>query len=132
MKRTKLKKVSKQPISKIQKLLWDECKRIIRARFKHNCYTCGAKNLTGTNLQTGHMWAKASLGAFLKYDLRVLRPQCARCNLWMGGMGADFYKRILKENGEEFIKQLEQDRNITVNAHDHYVKLLELYKTIKK
>jgi hypothetical protein len=132
VKRTKLKKESKQPISKLQKELWAECKRIVREQFENTCYTCGAKNLQGSNWQTGHMWAKASLGAYLKYDLRVLRPQCASCNLWHGGMGADFYKKMLKIEGKEYMEKLEQDRNITVKAYDHYLTLLKEYKTIRK
>jgi hypothetical protein len=132
VKRTKLKKESKQPISKLQKELWAECKRIVREQFENTCYTCGAKNLQGSNWQTGHMWAKASLGAYLKYDLRVLRPQCMVCNLHRGGMGADFYKKMLKIEGKEYMEKLEQDRNITVKAYDHYLALLKEYKTIRK
>ena len=132
MKTTRLKKVSKQSISLIQRKLWEECKRIIREQFEHTCYTCGAKNLKGSNLQTGHLWAKASLGAYLKYDLRVLRPQCATCNLWRGGMGADFYKRMEKIEGKEYMKRLEEDRKKTVKAYDFYLNLLEEYKTIRK
>ena len=33
---------------------------------------------------------------YLKYCLDILEWQCSRCNIWMGGMGADFYKRKLK------------------------------------
>jgi len=62
MKKTKLKKQSKQKISLIQRKLWNECKRIIRARYPNICYTCGAKGLQGSNQHTGHMLAKASVG----------------------------------------------------------------------
>lgn len=128
MKRTsKLARVSKQPISLIQRKIWEECKRIIRTRYPNVCYTCGQTGLTGANWQTGHLWAKASLGAYLKYDLRVLRPQCSGCNIWKGGMGADFYTRMLKEEGPIYMRQLEDDRLITVKAYDFYVKLLPLY-----
>jgi hypothetical protein len=127
---SKLKKVSKQPISKIQKLLWIECKRIIRARYKHDCYTCDAKNLSGSNLQTGHMIAKASLGAYLKYDLRLLRPQCMLCNIHRGGMGAMFIENMRRIEGDEYVNQILKDRQITIKAYDHYVELLEKYKQV--
>ncbi len=130
MKRSKLKKQGRQPISCIQRKLWILCRCIIRKRYPHDCYTCNAKGLTGSNLHTGHLWSKASLGAYLKYDLRVLRPQCYNCNINRGGMGADFYKRMLKEIGPEKMEQLEKDRQITTKAYDHYVKLLEEYKKL--
>ena len=76
------------------------------------------------------MWAKASLGAYLKYDLRVLRPQCFRCNMRLGGMGAEFYRRMLDEIGKEAMDKLEKDRQVRVNAYDHYVKILAEYRAI--
>lgn len=132
MKRSTLKKQSKQPISKIQRKLWEECRRIQGKELANpdgsvDCYTCNAKNLQGSNRQLGHMWSKASLGASLKYDLRVLRWQCSRCNIWGGGMGADFYKRMLKEKGKAFMAQLEMDRWRYEKAYDYYCKLLDEY-----
>lgn len=132
MKRTKLKKQSKLPISKIQRQLWEHCKRIVRARYKHDCYTCTAKNLEGSNLQTGHMIAKASLGANLKYDLRLLRPQCSTCNIWRGGMGAIFIENMRRIEGDKYVDNILADRNKIVNAYDCYSKLLEEYKQIEK
>lgn len=78
------------------------------------------------------MWAKASLGAYLKYDLRVLRPQCYNCNINQGGRGADFYKRMSKEILPEEMAQLEKDRQITVSAMDHYLKLIIEYTDLLK
>jgi hypothetical protein len=132
MKRTGFKKrsrslnrVSKQPISKLQKEIWELLRQIAKIIYPNNCYTCDAKNLIGSNCQLGHLWAKASLGAFLKYDLRLLRWQCMRCNCHLGGQGAIFYARLLEEKGKEFMAQLEKDRQITVKAYDHYLKLKE-------
>lgn len=136
MKKTRLKskkglaKKSKQPISKLQRLLWDECKRIIRTKYPPTCYTCGKSGLSGSNWHTGHLWPKASLGAFLKYDLRVLRPQCYHCNINLGGNGAVFYAKMLAENGPEYMSQLEMMKQILVKAYDHYEKLLEEYRLL--
>lgn len=131
MKRTALKKKSKQNVRKIQDLIWAECRRIVIEQYGYNgmvdCYTCGAKNLQGSNKQLGHMWAKASLGAYLKYDIRLLRFQCMRCNIHLGGQGAIFYKRMLKEEGKKYMDKLEKDRNITVKSTDWYISLLEEY-----
>lgn len=129
--RKPLKKKSKQKISTIQNKLWELCKQITRKKYSHTCFTCGASQLSGSNLQTGHMWAKASLGAYLKYDLRVLRLQCARCNIFMGGMGSDFYSRMLREIGEEKMAGLQKDRQVTVkSSFDHYSALIPKYKEI--
>lgn len=130
MKRGYLRKKSKQSISLIQRKLWDECRRIIRKRYTNTCYTCGQTELVGSNWQTGHLWPKASLSAYLKYDLRVLRPQCFSCNIHHGGAGADFYLRMWEENGAEYMNQLKADRSKTVKAYDHYEKLLQEYKTL--
>jgi Zn-finger protein len=133
MKRTKLKKVSKKPISKIQRDLWVECKRIASFLYKKDCYTCPAKNLVGKNCQLGHVpYPKSTLGANLKYDMRVLRWQCMRCNIHGGGQGAEAYKRMLKEEGKAYMDKLEADRQKTVKAYDFYTQLLEEYKTYDK
>lgn len=130
MKRSKLKKKSKTKISTIQNKLWEIIKKIIRLKYPPICYTCGATSLKGSNLQTGHMWAKASLGAYLKYDLRILKIQCFSCNIWQGGRGADFYAKMLKEIGQEEMEKLQKDRQVTVNAYTHYSKLLVEYQDI--
>lgn len=130
MKRSSLKKTSKQPISLLQRKIWAECKRITREQFGNSCYTCPAKNLQGSNWHTGHLFSKASLGAFLKYDLRVLRPQCYNCNINRGGAGADFYKNMMKIEGKSYMDRLEKDRQVSVKAYDFYLNLLEEYKRI--
>ena len=77
----------------------------------------------GSNKQLGHLWAKACLGANLKYDLRILRWQCYSCNINRGGAGADFYARMVREKGQEYMDSLQKERQISVKAYDHYLKL---------
>jgi hypothetical protein len=127
MKRTPLRKKGKQKISVIQRKLWNLCKQITRKKYGNTCYTCSTPGLQGSNWHTGHLFAKASLGAYLKYDLRVLRPQCYHCNINLGGRGADFYTRMLSEIGEESMAKLQADRQVTVNAMDWYLKLIKEY-----
>jgi len=127
-----MRKQSKQPISKLQRLIWEECRRIKNIGIeKADCYTCFAKDLQGSNKQLGHMWSKATLSACLKYELDILEWQCSRCNIWGGGMGADFYKRKLKELGKKRMEELEIKRNETVKAYDFYVELLDKLKQIQ-
>lgn len=130
MKKTKLKKQSKAPISKIQRQLWVECKRIIRAKYGNTCYTCGKKNLEASNWHTGHMFAKASIGAYLKYDLRVLRPQCYFCNINCGGRGAEFIENMRDIEGDKYVDEIIKDRQKIVNAYEHYTALLARYKNM--
>lgn len=122
-----LRKKSIQSIAKVQRSLWEAVRGQIRAKHGNTCYTCDATGLEKQNWQCGHLWPKASLGAFLKYDERVLRPQCFRCNINMGGMGAEFYKRILAEIGPKAMRKLEEDKKVTVKAMDWYQLQLKNY-----
>lgn len=125
-----LRKKGKEPISRLQRKIWSLCKEIIRKNYGNNCYTCPAVGLSGSNWHTGHMWAKAALGAYLKYDLRILRPQCYKCNIHHGGRGADFYARMIKEIGPEKMEELQADRSKIVRAYEYYSILLDQYKKI--
>lgn len=125
-----MKKQSKQKISVIQRKIWEHCKRIIRARYPNTCYTCGRTGLEGSNWHTGHMFSKATLSAFLKYDLRVLRPQCYFCNVNCGGRGAEFIENMRRIEGNEYVDKIILDKQKTVKAYDFYVDLLTEYENI--
>ena len=91
-----MSKKQKQPsLKELQKKIWEECKRIIKIRYGNDCYTCGVKNLKGSNRHTGHLIPKKYLPYQMKYDLRLLRPQCYNCNMNLGGMGAIFIWKLL-------------------------------------
>lgn len=130
LKKTKLRKKGKSEISKIQVKLWELCKQITRAKYGNICYTCNKTGLEGSNWHTGHFLAKASVGASLKYDLRILRPQCYYCNINLGGNGAMFYQNLLKNEGQEYIDQIFEDRKKIIKAIDHYKKLIEEYEKL--
>lgn len=130
MKKSPLKKKSKASISQIQRKLWELCKTIIREKYPNVCYTCGRTGLAGSNWHTGHMIPKASLGAFLKYDLRILRPQCYNCNINLGGNGAEFYRRMMIEVGSTRLHDILEDRKVSVQAKEWYEKLINDYTEI--
>lgn len=112
-----LKKPIKHPKEKtLRKRLWELCKQIIRNRHGNICYTCDKFGLEGSNWQTGHMWPKGALGSSMKYDLRILRPQCYNCNMNLGGMGAVFFARMTKEMGKPYMSRLEKDRQTSKNV----------------
>lgn len=122
----------KLSIGKLYKKLWVECRRIIRKKYQNedgtwNCYTCDRLLDEPSKAQTGHFIPSGSCGAFLRADLRNLRIQCYHCNINLGGSGAEFYRRMVKEMGQKHVDQLFKDKQKTVKAYDHYLKLLEDY-----
>ena len=130
----------------LQVKIWNECKRIIKIRYGNDCYTCDAKNLTGSNRHTGHMIPKKYLPYQYKFDLRFLRPQCYNCNMNLGGMGALYLNRLMEENMFEvgggifkFIEDVKyekekqkEDQPKQQEVIEFYTNLLERLKLIKK
>lgn len=116
------------------KKVWKECRRIIRLRYQNVCYTCGATGLEGKNWQTGHYYPNGALGASMKYDLRILRPQCIKCNIHYGGMGGAYREHMKQEIGVEAEQKLFDECRLSkgkpIKAIDHYTKLLTEYKKI--
>jgi hypothetical protein len=131
LKRTRLKNRSKTSSAKLQRKLWELCKQLTRLKYGNECYTCNQKNLVGCNWQTGHFLPKGSCGSYLKYDLRNLRPQCMRCNLDLGGNGAEFMRRMIVREGQDYVDQLFKDKLLILSgkqSYEHYEMLLEKYK----
>ena len=133
MKRKPSKK--ERSLKSIEKELWSLCKAIIRKKYKHECYTCGAKRLRGRNLQTGHLWPKMFLDPYLKYEILILRNQCTRCNIWGGGNGAEFYRRMVEEHGQDSMDILHYMKDTHVLPsfiRQFYLDLIEKYKVYLK
>ena len=102
----RIKKV-KQPSAKQYKTrLWNLIKEWIRKKDPHECDTCGAKNLTGSNLQTGHFIPSCICGPELRYDPRNLRLQCMSCNCHRGGWGERFAEMLEMREGKEYVEEL--------------------------
>lgn len=133
MKRTPIKRKSKSLTRKIQDELWQECRRIILARYikngKHYCFTCD-KEVDGSNRQLGHFIPNSVGGALLRYNLDNLRIQCYYDNINLGGNGSEFYRRLVLEKGQAHVDKLFQLKGQTTKAIDHYLKLLEEYKKL--
>lgn len=125
--------MKKLSISKLQELLWNECKRIIRKIYirddgKWECYTCGKLIEYPQDAHTGHFLCKSTCGSFLKYDLRNLRVQCMACNVWRGGNGAIFYRNMVAREGQEYVDTLFIDKQKSIKAYDYFLELLDKYK----
>lgn len=132
--------MAKSDITKLQENIWEECKRIIRARYAiktpnsapetWECYTCGKVISAKSDAQTGHFIPRSTCGAFLKYDLRNLRIQCMACNVWKGGNGAIFYRNMVEREGQEYVDKIFADKQKTIKESDHFRMILEQYKNI--
>ena len=122
-----LKRKSKSDTRKVQDKLWEQCKRIIRAKYGNTCYTCGKTGLEGSSWQTGHFIPSSVGGALLRYNLSNLRIQCYYCNINLGGNGASFYRNMVECEGQEYVDELFALKNQTTKASDHYIQLLEEY-----
>ena len=101
---------------KLKAKLWGLCREIAHKIYPPHCYTCESKNLEGSNKQLGHFIASSICGAFLRFDLRNLRWQCMRCNMHAGGNGAEYYRRMVIEVGQEAVDQLFRDKEKSIKA----------------
>lgn len=130
-KRKKIKKRKKGESVLLQEELWELCKTYIRQKYPNECYTCRKTGLFGVNWQTGHYLPKKVLSGYLKYDPRVLRPQCMFCNIHCGGAGADYHIRLIQEEGKEYVEAIHRDRSISMTPKDniaHFKRMIEWYK----
>jgi hypothetical protein len=98
----------KVKIKTLEGRVWKLCKEIIRAKYPHVCISCG-KNVEGSSLHTGHYFRKRYLPLPMKYDLRLLRPQCSYCNLRLHGNLEWYTVGLLKSHTAEYIMQIAKE-----------------------
>lgn len=88
----------------------------------NQCYTCGVWR-SYKELDCGHYWHDS-----LDFDKRNLKPQCDSCNRMKSGNLAVYGARLLRENGEEWMKQLEIDAKNTIYKSQDLLKIIEEIK----
>lgn len=111
--------------------LWELCKAITRKRYGNTCYTCDKWPLAGPGWQTGHFIPRSRGGLSLKYDLKNLRPQCYGCNIDLGGNGSEFYRRLVQNEGQEYVDELFSRKNFLLKeTKDFYYDKIAEYKNI--
>ena len=140
LKKTGFSSLRRKPIRRkstpeklLKKKLWELCKLIIREAYGNECYTCGKTGLAGSSWHTGHFIASSICGLYLRYDLRNLRPQCYRCNIDLSGNGAVFYRRMVEDEGQEYVDELFRDKErITKSSTQFYQeRILEYTRVLK-
>lgn len=119
--RRPLKRSRTDIIGKLKKMLWEACKVVVRAKYGHpdgtfTCYTCDKTLLKPQDAQTGHFIASSVGGISLRYNLDNLRIQCYTCNIHLGGNGAEFYRRLVLEVGQEKVDSLFEIKKQIVKA----------------
>lgn len=130
------KRAKATPERLLKKKLWELCKQLIRELYGNECFTCGRIGLSGSNWHTGHFLPSSTCGAYLRYDLRNLRPQCYACNIHLGGNGAAFYKAMVEDVGQKEVDQIFKDKQKIVKVDrafyetriKSYTKVLEQVK----
>ena len=106
-------------------------------RWKHadengycTCFTCG-KVKHVKKIQNGHFIPRNIL--ITRFDENNCRPQCAGCNLFGNGKFVDFRENLVKELGEDKVKEMEASRFKTMKVDVHWYKeQIEKYKKLVK
>lgn len=101
-------------ITSLRNKLWKLTSLYVRLRgsdFDDNCscVTCGHTRHY-KEMQAGHFIPKAQ-GNATAWDLRNIHPQCYRCNINLGGNGAEYFPFMLKTYGSEVVDELRQLSN---------------------
>lgn len=136
-RKTKLKsqKASKKKLSltKLKKKLWEECRRIIRARDGNVCYTCGKTELVGSDWHTGHFITSSVCSAEMRYDLGNLASQCSFCNIHRSGNWPAYEAHLIRDYGGDFPANLKR-RNEETKGKQYdslwYLSKIEEYKKL--
>lgn len=133
MKRSRLRKRSRTPLAKAKNKLWKQMKAVIHKRDDSVCITCGKKDLCGHNRHAGHFIPSAACGGFLRYDLRNVWTQCARCNLFESGAGAEYTRALEAKFSRKFVDQIIADKAVSIKLDIDYVtRLTEFYEELEK
>lgn len=131
MKKTRLNKKSKTPIAKAKEKLWKSLKEVIDIRDGNTCISCGACELRGANKHGGHFIPSSSCGGFLRYDLRNVFNQCATCNLFRNGAGAEYTLALQKQFGSEFVEKIIRDKQKSIKLDIQYIEAMtDFYKSL--
>ncbi len=127
MQRIKIRKKSKSPLAKAKDKLWKTLKQVIDIRDGNTCISCGAVGLVGYNKHGGHFIPSASCGGFLRYDLRNVHNQCAHCNLYCSGAGAEYTLELQRKYGTKFVDKLIVDKQVTIKLDMEYIVGMTVY-----
>ena len=131
MHKTYFKTKTVKKTSSKEDLLWTWFSKYIRLSQANcdgivKCYTCG----------TYHHWKNVDAGHYVKrehhatkFDERNVKPQCKKCNRFMGGNQDEFAIHLLKDYGPAIIEELNELKHSYFKFTDQWLdEKLEHYK----
>jgi hypothetical protein len=127
MKRKRIRKRSRSSSRLAKDKLWKALKDVVHKRDGRVCVSCGAKDLKGHNCHGGHFIPSAACGGFLRYDMRNVWSQCARCNMFLGGAGAEYTRSLEKKFSRKFVDDIIKDKQVTIKLDTDYMERLTQY-----
>jgi len=131
VKKEKKPKVKEKSISQLKKELDAVFSLYIRQKYTVNglvaCYTCDTVK-EPKNMQNGHFHSRSHFS--VRWDEDNCRVQCSVCNVFKHGNYIEYYKRMLKEIGQDGLDRLEQKKNTpTKFSKGDIINLINQYKS---
>jgi hypothetical protein len=128
MKRSPLKKVSKQKVSILKRKLWTQFALFIKRRDNNICFTCGRKS-EGSGSHAGHFIPKSVGGLGLYFHEENVKAQCYNCNINLGGNQYIFGQKLGEKKVQELYTLKQQVTKMSPEDYElkisHYAKLNE-------
>lgn len=102
--------MKKKTVSQLRKKLWELTSKYVRLSAADSdgfclCVTCAARLDWIYEAQAGHFIPRAQ-GNATAWDLRNIHPQCYRCNINLGGNGAEYYPWMIAKYGQKEVGEL--------------------------
>jgi len=98
----------KQTLKSLKRKAWELQSQLVRRRSADwrgyaECYTCRAVK----------MWKELHCGHYIhgkgNHNEKNLKPQCNKCNTYLGGNLGKYAERLISEEGEDFVKELRRE-----------------------
>lgn len=126
------KRKPKTDLKKLKEQLWELCRKIVKLRYPHRCYTCSKQLIDGTSdFHTGHFIPSSVCSVEMRYSLDNLRPQCSSCNVWKSGDWLSYETHLIQDG---INPQTLKDRNQATKGLQYdttwYRKKVEEYEFI--
>ena len=121
----------KPTLAKLKKKAWKILSEYVRRREADEngmvyCYTCGER-FHWRDVHAGHAIPGRHNAVLLDTD--IIRPQCPRDNIFMGGRYEIFAARLIRENGLEWFEQkLSGARQVVKLTRSDLEGFIESYK----
>lgn len=102
---TRPRKQRKSSLASLKRKLWRLFGAYVKARDGNICFSCGRPGLSGSGWHAGHMFPAGS-ASLIRWEPKNVHSQCFRCNIDLGGNGAEYALRFMERYGVEEFKRL--------------------------